>query len=280
MLASLLPGLRDLRVPLSAGFMWLAVLWLAFYPFLPSRSEATGLLAEVYRLLGYFGLAGLTATLTFVAYLLGILVVMVVSLLIGERLLLDQVSRSTRAEANNLVAEAGERYAIELARYDREVEQLKKREGTGRPSLAAPDPGRVEQLTGNISREIPLMGVRLLSENRDLYDVYDRADAEAKFRFHIALPVLTIGILLPIRLGAAGWLYPIIIGVSVILVLLLIADGLRKTRASNEAVWQAVFIGAVSIPSLDELRRETKLIRDFNDKPTLERSAFPRVAGG
>jgi hypothetical protein len=39
LLASLLPGLRDLRVPLAAGLMWLVVLWLSFYPDLPTKSK-------------------------------------------------------------------------------------------------------------------------------------------------------------------------------------------------------------------------------------------------
>ena len=42
MLASVLPGLRELRVPLSAGFLWLLALWFAIEPTLPAVDEASG----------------------------------------------------------------------------------------------------------------------------------------------------------------------------------------------------------------------------------------------
>ena len=50
MLASLLPGLRDLRAPLAAGYVWLAAGWLYFAPQLPaSVNEADGVLKDIYR---------------------------------------------------------------------------------------------------------------------------------------------------------------------------------------------------------------------------------------
>jgi hypothetical protein len=42
-LSSLLPGLRELRAPLSAGYLWLLVLWIAFDPLIPSEDDAGGI---------------------------------------------------------------------------------------------------------------------------------------------------------------------------------------------------------------------------------------------
>ena len=46
-MASLLPGLRDMRVPLATGFLWLVLHWLALYQIIPNKDEATGLAAEI-----------------------------------------------------------------------------------------------------------------------------------------------------------------------------------------------------------------------------------------
>ena len=74
MLASLLPGLRDLRAPLSAGYLWLAAGWLYFAPRLPtSIDEAHGVLRDVFRVVQMSSPVLIGAGLTFVAYMVGIL---------------------------------------------------------------------------------------------------------------------------------------------------------------------------------------------------------------
>ena len=74
MLASLLPGLRDLRAPLAAGYLWLAAGWLYFAPQLPaSVNDADGVLKDIYRVVDASNPIAVAAGLTFIAYLLGIL---------------------------------------------------------------------------------------------------------------------------------------------------------------------------------------------------------------
>ena len=74
MLASLLPGLRDLRAPLAAGYLWLAAGWLYFAPQLPaSVNDADGVLKDIYRVADASNPVAIAAGLTFIAYLLGIL---------------------------------------------------------------------------------------------------------------------------------------------------------------------------------------------------------------
>jgi hypothetical protein len=74
MLASLLPGLRDLRAPLAAGYLWLAAGWLYFAPQLPaSVNDANGVLKDIYRVADASNPVAIAAGLTFIAYLLGIL---------------------------------------------------------------------------------------------------------------------------------------------------------------------------------------------------------------
>jgi hypothetical protein len=74
MLTNLLPGLRDVRAPLSAGYLWLAAGWLFFAPLLPSSvDDAQGVLKDIYRVVDGVDHVAVAAGLTFVAYLLGIL---------------------------------------------------------------------------------------------------------------------------------------------------------------------------------------------------------------
>ena len=74
MLASLLPGLRDLRAPLAAGYLWLAAGWLYFAPRLPaSVNDAHGVLKDIYRVVDVSSPVAVGVGLTFVAYMVGML---------------------------------------------------------------------------------------------------------------------------------------------------------------------------------------------------------------
>lgn len=71
MLASLLPGLRDVRAPLAAGYLWLVAAWVVFEPALPERTTAKGAVASLYRGGGVLSVLGRGIALSFAAYLLG-----------------------------------------------------------------------------------------------------------------------------------------------------------------------------------------------------------------
>jgi hypothetical protein len=74
MLANLLPGLRDLRAPLAAGYLWLAAGWLYLAPQLPaSANDAKGVMKDIYRVVDASDPITIAASLTFAAYMLGIL---------------------------------------------------------------------------------------------------------------------------------------------------------------------------------------------------------------
>lgn len=70
-MAALLPGLRELRAPLAAGYVWLLDLWLLFGTHIPSSDEATGVVARIYELDGVVADLGGGVALSFVAYLVG-----------------------------------------------------------------------------------------------------------------------------------------------------------------------------------------------------------------
>ncbi|MEV4186375.1 hypothetical protein AB0J28_33600 [Streptosporangium canum] len=72
MLANLLPGIREIRAPLAAGYLWLSLIWLMWARNLPLKADATGLLADLYTLAGAVGLPAMSVAISFVAYLIGI----------------------------------------------------------------------------------------------------------------------------------------------------------------------------------------------------------------
>ena len=70
MLANLLPGVREIRAPLAAGYIWLVFSWLLLEP-LPSRGDAEGLLKSTYALADAVTPVGVGIALTFGAYVFG-----------------------------------------------------------------------------------------------------------------------------------------------------------------------------------------------------------------
>jgi hypothetical protein len=74
MFMNLLPGLRELRAPLAAGYLWLASLWLVLsgVGWLPAkRPSGDGEVAQLWDLSGILGKTVMLAVVTFIAYLIG-----------------------------------------------------------------------------------------------------------------------------------------------------------------------------------------------------------------
>jgi hypothetical protein len=73
-LANLLPGLRELRAPLAAGYAFLLALFVWLGGRLPSKDQPAGALGELARAAEKLGPGLSLAILSFVAYLLGSLI--------------------------------------------------------------------------------------------------------------------------------------------------------------------------------------------------------------
>jgi hypothetical protein len=68
-LASILPGVRDVRAPLASGYIWLLSLYLALEPIVPKKPH--GIWASVDHLRHMFSLVATGLAVSFVAYLVG-----------------------------------------------------------------------------------------------------------------------------------------------------------------------------------------------------------------
>jgi hypothetical protein len=73
LITQLLPGLRDIRGPLIAGYLWLFTAWLLFAGLLPKRGDA-GVYAHAFEAGNALGRVGLLTAVSVGAYLIGSLI--------------------------------------------------------------------------------------------------------------------------------------------------------------------------------------------------------------
>jgi hypothetical protein len=85
--AQVLPGLRDIRAPLAAGYLWMLSIWLLVADSVPDKAPTDGVLGELFRLGGVVSTVGTGIALSFLAYIVGAL-----SLAIG-RAFIDPLAR-------------------------------------------------------------------------------------------------------------------------------------------------------------------------------------------
>ena len=71
MLSNVLPGLRELRAPLAAGYLWLTWSWLVWGDDLPTRAEVSGPLARLYALEPVVSKLGVAVVASVGAYIVG-----------------------------------------------------------------------------------------------------------------------------------------------------------------------------------------------------------------
>jgi hypothetical protein len=71
MLANLLPGLREIRAPLTAGYVWLLAIYIAVEPHIPARGTETGIWETFAHLGDSISPAGQAAISAALAYVVG-----------------------------------------------------------------------------------------------------------------------------------------------------------------------------------------------------------------
>lgn len=268
MLASVLPGLRDLRVPLATGFLWLAIVWLVVYPILPTKDEAVGLASAAYTIFGALGPAAFVAAVTFAAYLIGILLArpgtMVARAALGWRGWHRPLSAPSEVESRQIavrvaldMVEVGAR----LPRMGNSHDLVRFTSARGRSGIDASSDEALkeshdiaDELVDSMRREVPLVATRLLADNRDLFDRYDRAEAESAFRLSVVLPLVVLSLLVPIRFGFEWWVCLLFVFTGLVIAFILVFEGSRKETESNDAIYQAVFAGKAEFPSVETAR--------------------------
>ncbi|RAJ88891.1 hypothetical protein K377_02355 [Streptomyces sp. PsTaAH-137] len=264
-LANLLPGIREIRTPLSAGYIWLISLWLAISEYIPEREKAHGVWESAYKLSGAIGTTATFAAVSFVAYLIGCLLeIKARSIVHWFRFSEWRWAIDRRILGNSSYMELEDPRMLhwsenpETSRGDVEFhDYLLPDESL--TSVRMPDWGRrasrsslidlavyirrikgrgvdVRLALGRFGDELDQLPIRLQSKNLDLYNTYDRATAEADLRVNVGLST-SILLSVIVAKGAA----PLLLVIPC--ALLLIVRGQQKAREANDVLIQAVVSG-------------------------------------
>ncbi|MFD5412439.1 hypothetical protein [Streptomyces nojiriensis] len=252
MLASLLPGIREIRTPLVTGYIWLISLWLIAGDVIPRRNQAQGSLKEVYSFADFFGKSAIVAMITFVAYLLGAL--LEVKAMIAIRPILR-------------IREERQKAIYGMEEWDKLAEP--SRILRFRPLLTGPATDALEKYVHNrvqravpesagkwlrretfsaqeaLTRDLDQVRTRLFAANADLYGESDRKANEADLRANVATAGAFLSIVLSWKFDLL-WL--LLLPVSAILLL----RGISLARQANDMLVQAVVTELVSSPLLDQ----------------------------
>jgi hypothetical protein len=187
MLAGLLPGVRELRAPLAAGYLWLLLGWLILEATLVS-ADAKGTFEPFTKLAPVAKGFGITVVVSFAAYLLGSLAVSAIPRIPRPR------RRTIRAPGSmsedgwaSLKLWAEDAIQGVLARIRAES----PRGADALLRLVRPDTFDPDVLAGAIAtNDFPLIKTQLLANAEKLHSEVDRKESEAGFRFAIVPPLL------------------------------------------------------------------------------------------
>jgi hypothetical protein len=271
-LASLLPGLRDLRAPLAAGYLWLAIIWIAWGREQSNLSDRHDLLGDVHGLAQNAGPVAVGVALSFIAYVLGILSINVLGGVRNfTRRAINQFLRS-RNRTRRTIAKAGQRILstggddentreigeelIQWIPFDwhptatvivqERWEQANRQQPKGKPTALF-----VARFRRLLIKDLPLVPFRLMGKDPELYGEYDRLRSEGDFRLAVADPSLVLTIQLSIT---ESWLWLVALPGVIILQVL----GAQKISASNNLLLDAIRAGRVESPVLAMLDAEVQ----------------------
>ena len=272
MIASLLPGLRDLRTPLAVGYLWLVGLWLLLHDRVPSSASAP--ISSLYDLSAFLGTSAVLAAITFVAYLLGSILLFAP----GPYKFRLQRGVGTRMDrkVNDLFRWRRMATITNIGALDNMINQLEEFVGewlkvkaaslTVEQQLDAITPkvlsrystsgaGQLEILkkvyTAAILEDLLTVGIRLQAKNRDFWDTYDRKSAESQFRFAVILPIFFFIIVATIE-SSPLWL----IALPILVALAWLSIRLRVHAAYT--LIQAVTLEMVQPPVLARLKHKVQ----------------------
>ena len=311
MLANLLPGIRELRAPLAAGYIWLIALWLTFEPGFPNRAGADGLLASLYRLTDELSTVGIGVVVSFVAYIVGALSTSLFATprqgvrrlrMLGKTKWLDpysaqaraalaEIGRSTRVELEGILSMSG--FDVGELLDEAQVPADPSGQPVGKPyrrkSTRASVRSRLRQGPGSaaprdfegdqqariahaVTRDLDTIATtRLLGRDQELYSAIDRLRAEMEFRRAIVPPLMFAAVVLAVRIGWPWW---VVVAVAAMLLCGgLVVDAAGLERRMNDLLLDVLTDNRVESPTLERLRSQAKAVAGRTAIDDAEQSA-------
>jgi hypothetical protein len=255
-LTSALPGFRDLRPPLVAGYLWLVFLWILIKPDIHKR-PANEVAAAVYDLAKDAGPIWIGAAIGVAAYLVGS-VSQALSPVIGHKGLLSirnkvLPSRFARPEIDLLG-----RY-LEEARRKVTMEIVEQHEDAAR---------------GGLDDELELPATLLLGKEPDerLFSEADRLQAERELRLAVVPPLSVIAILLACNQSRLWWL-------ALIPVAVLLWQGHSRNEDFRSLMLGAMDRGLAVSRYIDEFKRWVEALPEPSSEQKGEGRESPDLSG-
>jgi hypothetical protein len=315
-LVNLLPGLRDLRAPLAAGYLLVAACYVAFGRSLRTLFESQdAVLIPAQQALGSFGAA---AAISFVAYVLGILWEGLAGLRRTDilRTRIDRVKNAYRIRGNSagraapldvdrasverlLAVDPAYRRGVEDRIFDAFITRIGGSENSEREQfLEAATVSALQSLVEHyeakgmalgrdtteqlesvtqvlvaaleaedwdllrpmvaatldvpgvalaLERDLERLPARLVGQEKEVWDSWDRLRAESEFRGAIAGPLVLLGIAaMPYQAG------PSVLTIVAGFCLGVLAR--QKRRAATSQLREVVLAGRVDVPALETLK--------------------------
>jgi len=299
MLSSLLPGLREVRAPLAAGFVWLVALWILLESW-ARDSAAEGVVGSANRLMGTLSPVGEGVVLSFAAYLVGSFSVFLFSrpLLSLFRTSIDSdvgpldgLSELGRVSLTQVSADGRQRLEESLAlsgvgvdevlglaapvadTSDKRVPRGRRGRRAGPMSLSAttvlptPEAREEREIAERVLRDLPVVAnAQLLGHEPEVFAAVDRSQAEVEFRVALVPALLALSV----AVALAAWPEELAVGAVAVLIgglgaAGLILDAARQRRDSNELILSLMEHGRITPPSV--LRAESTASRLADQAP-------------
>jgi hypothetical protein len=248
MLMSLLPAFRDLRAPLVAGYVWLVAIWLIAERYLPNGAQRQeGAVGALGKLVNLTGRVGALAAATLIAYLIGSITESLMSRVmrrLSQRMRLREelpllefifmMLTDNELNARALQGEAG--YPSALSRsavFPGESRRLD---------------GEVHRLADSVVRQLDRIARRLRSDEKDLYDEFDRLRSEAELREALTPAVAALAVALAVTWDLR-WL------LLILLCLALLWQALERRASADRVVLDAILVKKVKAPALERIEQ-------------------------
>lgn len=294
MLASLLPGVREVRAPLIAGYLWLLGLWILFEPGFHDKTNHSELFDSLGRLAGLMSPLGLGIAVSVAAYLLGALVIgaidagyrgargmrllLVSSFLETPRrsramrvrpslvLLCDQLADSAlvRLEQKNTIGAN-----IRTSKSDEWMREAIKHFVPQLPASAGRDRWHSwisQEIYYRTIGEFSLVSTRLMIKSPELFATVDRLRSEAELRIAAAWSLPFVLASAASISGSIWWL------VGMLVLPPLLKQAAQRAHSAELLLSDALLLGTVTSPSIDRLN---SLVREL-----VERGRAPRWEHG
>jgi hypothetical protein len=255
-LASLLPGFRDVRSALVAGYMWFCAGWLLIGHYHP---PAAGLLGKpALELLELFGTGGRLAAITVLCLLIGEVTGTLVqsaffrvSLAYLRRLTVYELDHRPRGPlsifrpmTSRAVARVRSRVRLEYRQHQESI--------TSDATPRGDDQHEIDRLAIEALRELLHMSPRLSVVKPELHAEFSRIKAESEFRDAVLLPLPLLAVAVCVNLATPTWLEVVLLAATGLADVYLFSQARMLFREAHSLVGHSVADETISSATMED----------------------------